>query len=401
MIDYLRPMESTYPILYIKKDRVASVKRKHPWIFSRGVLPHDAPSDGTIVEIHHKRQGYLATGYYQDGSILVRILSFSGEEINQDYWDNKISQAYKLRNQIGLPSTETNAYRLFHGEGDGVPGLIIDVYNDVAVIQCHTIGVHMVIDQVANALTKTLGPALDSIYDKSKNALPQTYSAKLKDGCIKGNKTKVRINENKHLFEIDLINSQKTGFFLDQRDNRQLVSNYAKGKRLLNLYCYTGGFSIYALNHGASAVCSIDASRTAMSTLEDNLELNGGYKHHISLTEDVNKYINTIEAHEYDIIVVDPPAFAKSIRKRHNAVQAYKRVNAAAISKVAPGGMIFTFSCSQVIDAKLFYDTITAAAIETGRQCRVIHHMSQGADHPVSIYHPEGKYLKGLVLAVE
>ncbi len=394
-------MEPKYPILYIKKDRVASVRRKHPWIFSRGVLSHDTLPDGSIVEIHSKGKGYLATGYYQDGSILVRILSFEGEQIDQDYWNEKIANAVALRAQIDLPNSETNAYRLFHGEGDGVPGLIIDIYNDVAVIQCHTVGIHLMRDQISKSLTTALGSSLVSIYDKSKNALPQSYSAKLADGCIIGEKTKVQIKENKHLFEIDLINSQKTGFFLDQRDNRQLLSRYAKGKRLLNLYCYTGGFSIYALNHGASAVCSIDASRTAMATLEDNLSLNGGYKHHIALTEDVNRYINSINSHEYDIIVVDPPAFAKSIRKRHNAVQAYKRVNAAAIAKVAPGGMIFTFSCSQVIDAQLFYNTITAAAIETGRQCRVIHHMSQGADHPVSIYHPEGKYLKGLVLAVE
>ena len=393
-------MEPNYPILYIKKDRVASIKRKHPWIFSRGVLAHDAIDDGAIVEIHSKGKAYLATGYYQDGSILVRLLSFEGELIDQDYWDRKIANAIALRTKIDLPNAHTNAYRLFHGEGDGVPGLIIDVYNDVAVIQCHTVGIHLMIDQIATALTKTLGASLDSIYDKSKNALPQTYSSRLKDGCIRGDKTKVIIQENKHTFEIDLINSQKTGFFLDQRDNRQLLGLYAKDKRLLNLYCYTGGFSIYAIHHGATAVCSIDASRTAMATLEENLRLNGGYDQHISLTEDVNRYIATIQAHDYDIIVVDPPAFAKSIRKRHNAVQAYKRVNAAAIAKVAPGGMIFTFSCSQVIDAKLFYDTITAAAIETGRQCRVIHHLSQGADHPVSIYHPEGKYLKGLVLEV-
>ncbi len=394
-------METKYPVLYIKRDRIESIKRRHPWVFSRGVLPHDPVDDGTIVEIHSKTKEYLATGYYQDGSILVRLLSFNGEKIDQDYWDRKISDASTLRFQIGLPNTHTDTYRLFNGEGDGVPGLIIDIYRDVAVIQCHTIGIHKMLSHIANALQKCLGAKLKTIYDKSSNTLPQDYAQEINDGCLVGSDTSVVITENDNKFQIDLINSQKTGFFLDQRDNRQLLKQYCKNKSILNLYCYTGGFSIYALNHQAKNVCSIDASKIAMSAVENNLKLNGYYNNHQSLTEDVNRYIKSISQDDFDIIIVDPPAFAKSIRKRHNAVQAYKRVNAAAISKVSSGGLIFTFSCSQVIDAALFYNTITAAAIETGRRCRVLHHLSQGADHPVSIYHPEGKYLKGLILAID
>ena len=394
-------MDSNIPILYVKKDRIASIKRKHPWVFSRAVLKHESVKDGQLVEIHAEREGYLATGYYQDGSILVRILSFTKERIDQSFWDQRISHAFALRRKLNLPNSQTNSYRLVHGEGDHVPGLIIDIYNNVAVIQCHTIGIHLMIDQIAIALRKCFSHQLIAIYDKSNNTLPHDYATHINDGCIWGNTDKTIIIENNNTFEIDLVNSQKTGFFLDQRENRQLLTSYCADKRVLNLYCYTGGFSIYALNAYAQEVCSIDASKTAIKSLEENLLLNGSYNNHESLIEDVNRYIKTIEKDCYDIIIVDPPAFAKSIRKRHNAIQAYKRVNSAAISKVTSGGLIFTFSCSQVIDAKLFQDTITAAAIDSGRPCRVLHHLSQGADHPVSIYHPEGKYLKGLVLAVD
>lgn len=390
-----------YPSLQVKNDRISSIRRKHPWIFSRGVLPHEPISDGDIVEIESKKGEYLATGYYQDGSILVRILSFEQREINQKFWDERIAGAISIRQKIGLPNKGTNAYRLFHGEGDGVPGLVIDIYYDCAVIQCHTIGVHRMIDMIKNALLSELGSTIKVVYNKSQNTLPRDYALDNADGFLIGSNSEIGIVENNQKFLIELIGSQKTGFFLDQRVNRQLLSQYTKDKNVLNLYCYTGGFSIYALNHGANKVCSIDASKKAIEILEKNVSLTKKEDRHEAIIEDVNKYLKEIENEEYDIIVVDPPAFAKSVRKRHNAVQAYKRINSLAIKKVKSGGLIFTFSCSQVIDAKLFYDTITAAAIETGRSCRVLHHLSQGPDHPVSIFHPEGKYLKGLVLAIE
>lgn len=391
-----------YPIVKIKDDRIASIDRRHPWIFSRGVIDSSACEDGDIVEVHSRRDQYLATGYFQDGSIMIRILSFTPCEINADFWNAKIGRAKELREQVHLPSeTQTNAYRLFHGEGDGAPGLIIDIYNDVAVIQCHTIGIHKMLNDISTALQNTYGEQLTTIYDKSANTLPDEYKGTMSDGFIKGDQEKVEIIENGNKFKIELINSQKTGFFLDQRDNRLLLSQLCKDKSVLNLYCYTGGFSIYALNNGAKEVCSIDSSKLAMKALEENVILSGHSDRHTSMTEDVNKYLKEISSDQYDIIIVDPPAFAKSVRKKHNAVQAYKRVNRTAIEKVKSKGLIFTFSCSQVIDHQLFYNTITAAAIEAGRSCKVLHHLSQGPDHPVSIFHPEGKYLKGLVLAVD
>lgn len=390
-----------YPIVKIKDDRIISLERRHPWIFSRGILSIGSAKDGDIVEVRSRGDKYLATGYYQDGSIMVRILSFVQVEINKDFWKRHITRAKELRGQVGLPNATTNAYRLIHGEGDGLPGLIVDIYNNVAVIQCHTIGIHRMIQDISEAIQEVLGDQISTIYDKSKNTLPDDYSMDLHDHFLLGHNPEVTVIENGHHFHIDLINSQKTGFFLDQRDNRALLSTLSANKSILNLYCYTGGFSIYALHSGATKVCSIDSSKVAMKALEENVKLNGGYTNHTSLTEDVNRYLKEITPDEYDIIIVDPPAFAKSIRKKHNAVQAYKRVNREAIQKVKSNGFIFTFSCSQVIDHQLFYDTITAAAIEAGRSCKVIHHMSQGADHPVNIFHPEGKYLKGLVLAVD
>lgn len=390
-----------YPIVKVKDDRITSIERRHPWIFSRGVLHAEGCQDGDIVEVHSRQDKYLATGYYQDGSIMIRILSFRKRNINGEFWREKIERARELRSQVGLPNDDTNAYRLFHGEGDGVPGLIIDIYAQAAVIQCHTIGIHRAVEDISEALKSVMGSNLSVIFDKSKSTLPDQYSHSIADRFLLGNQPDVIILENGNRFKIDFVDGQKTGFFLDQRDNRLLLSRYAHGQKILNLYCYTGGFSIYALNSGASHVTSIDSSRTAMALLAENLLLNEHSDRHESLTEDVNRYLSQIESDEYDLIVVDPPAFAKNLRKKHNAVQAYKRVNRMAIEKVKSKGFIFTFSCSQVIDHQLFYDTITASAIEAGRNCKVVHHLSQGPDHPVSIFHPEGKYLKGLVLAVD
>jgi len=387
-----------YPTLTIKDDRLAAIRRRHPWIFSRGILKHDAIPDGTLVKIVSKQNEFQAIGYYQDGSIMVRVLSFSERTIDENFWYNKIHTAYQLRKELQIPSTTTNAYRLIHGEGDGLPGLIIDIYNQIAVIQCHAIGMHLQLPAIQLALEKILGDSITTIYDKSKNTLPDNYASQLKNQPLKGTDTETEILENGHRFHVDLITGQKTGFFLDQRDNRQLVGEMAKGKSVLNLYCYTGGFSVYALAAGAEKVLSIDASKTAMALLEKNIERLDKAERHESLIQDVNQYLKQIPAGEYDMIIVDPPAFAKSVRKKHNAIQAYKRVNSMALRKLKPGGTLFTFSCSQVIDQQLFYDTITAAAIEADRPCQVIRHLSQGSDHPVNIFHPEGKYLKGLVV---
>lgn len=389
-----------YPIVKIKKDRIISIRRRHPWVFSGGVLEHNHCSDGDIVEVQSQNGEFLAMAYFQEGSIMLRILSFEKVVIDLDFWKRTFTKAFHLRRHLGLPNEMTNAYRLLHGEGDGIPGLIIDIYNDMAVMQCHAIGIHKQISMITNAIEATI-PGVNIIYNKSKNTLPKEYAEEVEDGFVKGSCDIITIKEYNNIFEIDPVDSQKTGFFLDQRENRKLLSQFTEGKAVLNLYCYTGGFSIYALNNGAASVVSIDSSRKAIEVLEKNVSLAKNGHRHEGLVKDVNQYLTQIESDAYDIIIVDPPAFAKSIRKKHNAIQAYKRVNAAAISKVKKGGMIFTFSCSQVIDYQLFYDTITAAAIETGRDCQVLYVMSQGADHPVNMYHPEGKYLKGLVLFVD
>lgn len=390
-----------YGQVVVKKARIASIERKHPWIFSGGVISHDDCVDGDIVEVRSPRGDFLAMGYFQDASIMVRILAFEEREIDQKFWNEKISQAIQLRKQLKFPSAETNAYRLIHGEGDGLPGLIIDMYAEVAVIQCHAIGMHMMREQITQALKSQLENIPKAIFVKSGNTLPRDYALEQEDDFIEGKIEEVQIKEHGAQFIIDIVSGQKTGFFLDQRENRKLLQSYAQGKTILNLFSYTGGFSIYGLQGGAKKVVSVDVSAPALEIADRNAGLTKMVDQHESIVADVNSYLKEITSDHYDIIVVDPPAFAKSRRKTHNAVQAYKRVNAAAIRKVKSGGLIFTFSCSQVIDATLFYNTITAAAIEARRPCQVIHHLSQGPDHPVSIFHPEGKYLKGLVLRVE
>jgi len=392
---------TSYPQLKIKDDRLPSIQRRHPWIFSRGILKHKPIEDGEIVEIVSRHGHFQAIGYYQDGSIMVRVLTFIQEEIDHAFWLGKIQEAYNLRKNLGIISDQTNAYRLLHGEGDGLPGLVVDIYAEIAVVQCHAIGMHRQLPAIQRALETVLGDQITTIYDKSKNTLPEKYSNNISNGPIKGEATETEILENGHRFYVDFLTGQKTGFFLDQRDNRAMLSHFSKDKVVLNLYCYTGGFSIYALEAGAKSVLSIDASKTAISLLEKNIALTDHADKHESLVQDVNQYLKEIPTGVYDTIIVDPPAFAKSVRKKHNAIQAYKRVNSMALQKLKPGGTLFTFSCSQVIDQQLFYDTITAAAIDAGRNCRVIRHLSQGSDHPVNIFHPEGKYLKGLVLVVE
>ncbi len=393
--------QSQYPTIILHAKGLASVIRRHPWIFSGAIAKMDSCEDGDIVNILDKSGMFLGVGYYQDATIAIRLLSRERIIIDRDFWTNKIADAYSLRNSLGLPNAKTDAYRLIHGEGDHLPGLVIDIYNTCAVIQCHAIGIHRHLPHITTAIKHVLGNKITTIYNKSSQTLPREYASLHKDGYLLGSDQRAIFKENEIRFEVDIVNSQKTGFFLDQRENRALLSQYSLNKKILNLFAYTGGFSLYGLCAGAEHVTSIDISAPAIQQLTQNLSLNSiESSRHQALKEDVLSYLQKIPRNEYDIIIVDPPAFAKSHQKKHNAVQAYKRLNAVAINKVKNGGLIFTFSCSQVIDPTLFYNTIIAASLESSRNVRVIHILSQSNDHPVNAFHPEGKYLKGLVLFV-
>ena len=389
--------------IIIRKGKEVIIKRKHPWIFSGAIYkkPQDLV-DGDLVEVVDFQDRWLAVGHYNNGSIAIRVISFDEKDdaTKLDFWTKKIKNAYEMRLRLGVVNEHINAYRLIHAEGDGLPGLIVDVYGDNAVIQCHSIGMYRQKDLISKAIQEVLKNKLSSIYDKSKNVLPREMAEELSDGYLFGKGESVTIVENGNQFKIDWEGGQKTGFFLDQRENRQLLARYSEGKTILNTFCYTGGFSIYALNSGAIHVTSIDVSATAMELVDENVILNKKEKNHESITANVMEYLKTSED-DYDIVVVDPPAFAKTRRKSHNAVQAYKRLNILAMTKIKPGGMLFTFSCSQVISRELFYHTIVSAAMESNRNVRIVHHLSQGPDHPVSAFHPEGSYLKGLVLVVD
>lgn len=387
----------------LKKGRDISIQRRHPWIFSRALdTSLGKPEDGSVVSILNYKGDYLGKGHYQDGSIAIRVLSYQQEAIDLDFWKRTFINALNYRTSLGLTDSKlTNAYRLIHGEGDGVPGLIIDIYGEHAVVQCHSIGCHKMVKLIGAALDEVYQGRLKTIYNKSQATLPQQYGLDQKDDHLKGSDSETVAIENGISFQINWIEGQKTGFFLDQRDNRKLLGHYSHQKKVLNCFCYTGGFSAYAAMNGAQEVISIDASKKATELALKNVSLNMQEAYHKTITDNVMKFLPECEDSYYDIIVIDPPAFAKNIRKRHNAVQAYKRLNIMALDKVKPGGLVFTFSCSQVVDRPLFYNTVTSAAMETNRKVRVMHHMTQGADHPVNIFHPEGSYLKGLVLYVE
>ncbi len=389
--------------IFLKPKKDEFVRRFHPWIFSGAILKMEGQAaDGDTVEVLGPKGDYLATGHYSAGnSIAVRLFSFEKTDVGLNFWKKRLGQAFTYRTKVGLiGKPETTCFRLVHAEGDGLPGLIIDVYGNTAVVQCHSVGMHRERQFIAEALLEIGGGVVTSIFDKSKETLPPNYAATISNGYLGGKAAGNEVNENGHQFFVDWEIGQKTGFFLDQRDNRQLLGRYVEGKSVLNSFCYSGGFSVYALAAGANLVHSVDVSEKAIDWTKRNLLLNGfDPMKHACQAEDVQKYLQDCPV--YDVMVVDPPAFAKNISKRHNAVQGYKRLNVAAIKKLAPGGILFTFSCSQVVDRELFYNTIVSAAIEAGRQVRVMHHLSQPADHPVSLFHPEGAYLKGLVLYVE
>jgi len=387
-------------ILRHKKD--AAVRRFHPWIFSGAIFKKEEDiEEGDWVEVYSGKEEWLATGHYHRNSIAIRVLSFSKVNDQTQFWRAKIISAYQYRQQLQLVDNEqTNCYRLIHAEGDGLPGLIVDIYGETAVVQCHSIGMHRDLEQIADALKNCFGDQLRAIYSKSSETLPRDYVPTTGNDYIFGGSEASVVKENGHSFLVDWESGQKTGFFLDQRANRQLLTQYVKDKKVLNAFCYSGGFSIYALQAGAKQVDSVDISAKAIELTDKNVALNGNFeKQHCSFAEDVMQFLKTSE--EYEVMVVDPPAFAKSIKKRHAAVQGYKRLNVLALKKLASNGILFTFSCSQVVGKQLFEDTITAAALEAGRSIRIMHYLSQSADHPVNLFHPESSYLKGLVLQVE
>ncbi|MEM9835640.1 MAG: class I SAM-dependent rRNA methyltransferase [Bacteroidota bacterium] len=392
--------------IHLASGREKALLRQHPWVFSGGIARETAEiSDGERVKVLDKKGQILGIGHYQNGSIRVRILQFgAAEELPPDFWHQKIQRAKQLREVLQLIRVDNTAYRLIHGAGDGLPGLIIDIYGAVAVVQCHSIGMFRELAAITDALRVTYGPALALIYNRSESTLSNNFRSEVPlDGPLWGQTEQASVSENGHRFFIDFANGQKTGFFLDQRDNRSLLARYAKDKNVLNTFCYTGGFSIYALRAGARKVTSVDLSAPAMQLTEQNIALNDQtlLTKHESITSDVMEYFKTADMQRHDIVVVDPPAFAKSQRARHRAVQAYKRLNAAAIKRLRPGGLLFTFSCSRVVDRALFTNTIVAAGLESGRSASILHYLSQGGDHPISLYHPEGHYLKGLVLRIE
>jgi 23S rRNA (cytosine1962-C5)-methyltransferase len=392
---------SDYPVIPLKKEKERSVKRFHPWIFSGALQVFDTGlKDGDLVEIRENNGTFLCIGHFYHGSIAVKILTFQQESIDQEFWNKKIKLAYELRKSLGLThNASTNCYRLIHAEGDNCPGLIIDIYDKTAVIQCHSIGMHRAVPEIKTAI-ETAIPRLHTIYNKSSAYLPAEYAATLSDGYLKGSSAEICVLENDNKFYIDIEQGQKTGFFLDQRFNRNLLAQYCTDKSVLNTYCYSGGFSVYALHNRAKQVVSVDSSRAAIDLTEKNMALNfDDTDRHQSVCDDVFHFFKIDEAN-YDVIILDPPAFAKSISKRHNAVQAYKRLNTEGIKKINQGGILFTFSCSQVVDKELFYATVMSAAIEAGRDVKILHYLTQPPDHPVSIFHPEGSYLKGLVLYV-
>lgn len=382
--------------IILKRGRSAAIQRRHPWIFSGAIFRKKHCASGSRVKVFDEHGQHLCTGHYHDGSIAVRLLQFGDGALDQDYWNRRFQSALALRRSLNLIRKDNNAYRLIHGEGDGLPGLIVDVYAHVAVVQCHTVAMYKERPFIEKALKEVL-PDLNTIYQKSPNAGEVKNIAE--DGFWLGDQEQTEILENGHRFIIDIGQGQKTGFFLDQRDNRALMTEFAQGKVVHNLFSYSGGFSVYALKAGAQKVVSVDISEKAIDLANRNVALNGGGPHE-GIAADVMSYLKEIPDHSQDIMVVDPPAFAKSRKRSHNAVQAYKRLNAMALKKIKPGGLLFTFSCSQVIGPQLFQDTIRSAAIEAGRPARIIRQLTQGGDHPINIFHPEGHYLKGLVLEV-
>lgn len=379
--------------------KTQSIERRHPWIFSGALkkMPEDV-ADGQVVAVLDSRGNELAKGHFNHGSIAVRVLTFENEAIDQAFFTKRITNAVALRKLLELFRSDNSICRLIHGEGDELPGLVVDFYGGVAVIQCHSFGMYQQIDLIVEALKSALPNELIAIYNKSSDTLPKREQ--IIDGYLFGTCETPHIAlENGVKYNIDWINGQKTGFFIDQRENRALLAKYSRDKKILNTFCYSGGFSLAALKNGANEVHSLDSSKKAIELTDNNILLNELVDKHTSIVADAMVYIRET-GEDFDIVILDPPAFAKHRDKRHQAVQGYKRLNAMAMSHIRPGGLLMTYSCSQVVDKSLFTHTIIAAAIESGRSVRILEQLHQPADHPINAFHPEGEYLKGLLVQV-
>ena len=393
--------------IILKRGREESLLRFHPWVFSGAIAEMQGnPAEGDLVSVHAYDGGILAYGHYQIGSIAVRVLSFDDSALRPDFWEIMLSRALQVRVSCGLHgSTDTNCYRLVHGEGDNLPGLIIDYYDGVCVMQAHSVGMFRAKKQISDALQKVYGPSLKAVYDKSSGTAPYKAGLELIDGYLYQREgfsdDEQTVVENGHKFIVNWTEGQKTGFFIDQRENRSLLERYSKGKSVLNMFCYTGGFSFYAMRGGACLVHSVDSSAKAIELTRANVSLNfPADPRHDAFCEDAFKYLDR-EGDKYDIIILDPPAFAKHRAALRNALKGYTRLNVKAFERIKPGGILFTFSCSQVVTKDNFRNAVFTAAAQAKRNVRILHQLHQPADHPINIYHPEGEYLKGLVLYVE
>lgn len=394
-----------YKCIYLKRGKEESLLRFHPWIFS-GAIHHldDGIEEGDIVRVITAKGDFIAVGHYQLGSIAVRVLSFRDIVIDENFWHHRLQSALQMRQSIGIADNpNNNTYRLVHGEGDNLPGLIIDCYGQTAVMQAHSIGMHVCRKDICQALIDVMGNRISNVYYKSETTLPYKTLSRLEeeDGFIYGQTEDNIAIENGLKFHVDWLRGQKTGFFIDQRENRSLVEKYSAGKSVLNMFCYTGGFSVYAMRGGAKSVDSIDSSAKAIELTNTNIGLNfPNDNRHEAICEDAFKFLDNHQSN-YDLVILDPPAFAKHRGALHNALKGYTRLNVKGLQRVKPGGLLFTFSCSQVVTKENFRNAVFTAAAQTGRKVRILHQLHQPADHPINIYHPEGEYLKGLVLYVE
>lgn len=388
--------------IFLKRGKEESLRRFHPWIFSGAILRmNEEPEEGEVVQVYTSENEYIATGHFQIGSIMVRVLSFDNEDIDQNFYERKLSIALDARRSIGVIGGNNNTFRLVHGEGDNLPGLVIDIYGSTAVMQAHSVGMHTDRKIIAKALKNVMGDDLQNIYYKSETTLPYKAELGQENGFLLGHDTEDIAIENGLKFHVDWLKGQKTGFFVDQRDNRSLLEHYSRNRNVLNMFCYTGGFSFYAMRGGANLVHSVDSSQKAIDLTKANVELNfPNDNRHEAFAEDAFKFLDKMKS-PYDLIILDPPAFAKHKDALRNALKGYTRLNKKAFEKILPGGILFTFSCSQAVNKEQFRTAVFTAAASAGRKVRILHQLHQPADHPINIYHPEGEYLKGLVLYVE
>ena len=392
-----------YKKIYLKKGKEESLKRFHPWIFSGAIQRTEGDiEEGEVVRVITAGGDFIAVGHYQIGSIAVRVLSFSDVDIDNEFWKSRLLSAYNMRRSVGIvDNPQNNTYRLVHGEGDNIPGLVIDIYGNTAVMQAHSVGIHQQRMAIASCLVEIAGGLIKNVYYKSETTLPYKAELGQEDGFIIGGSDDNVAMENGLKFHVDWLKGQKTGFFVDQRENRSLLERFAQGKKVLNMFCYTGGFSFYAMRGGAELVHSVDISAKAIELTTRNVEMNfPGDKRHEAYCEDAFKYLDRM-GDRYDLIILDPPAFAKHRGALHNALKGYTRLNLKAFEKIQKGGILFTFSCSQVVTKDNFRNAVFTAAALAGRKVRILHQLHQPADHPINIFHPEGEYLKGLVLYVE